>query len=52
MWCSDLKPNPNFETPADLSIHRFQIGIKTLRWQFYIIWVVLNGSFVPFTYFL
>ena len=29
-----------------------QIGIQTLRWKFYIIWTVLNGSFVPFTYFL
>lgn len=28
------------------------IGIKTLSWKFYIIWTVLNGSFVPFTYFL
>lgn len=28
------------------------IGIESLRWQFYIIWTVLNGSFVPFTYFL
>ncbi|KAK3711702.1 hypothetical protein LTR37_009479 [Vermiconidia calcicola] len=28
------------------------IGIETLRWKFYIIWTVLNGSFVPFTYFL
>lgn len=26
------------------------IGIDTLGWKFYIIWVVLNGSFVPFTY--
>jgi len=25
------------------------IGIKTLNWKFYIIWTVLNGSFVPFT---
>ena len=29
-----------------------QIGIETLHWKFYIIWTVLNGSFVPFTYFL
>ena len=29
-----------------------QIGIQTLKWKFYIIWTVLNGSFVPFTYFL
>ena len=29
-----------------------QIGIETLKWKFYIIWTVLNGSFVPFTYFL
>ena len=29
-----------------------QIGIQTLRWKFYIIWTVLNGSFVPFNYFL
>jgi hypothetical protein len=29
-----------------------QIGIETLQWKFYIIWTVLNGSFVPFTYFL
>ena len=29
-----------------------QIGIQTLQWKFYIIWTVLNGSFVPFTYFL
>ena len=29
-----------------------QIGIQTLHWKFYIIWTVLNGSFVPFTYFL
>jgi hypothetical protein len=28
------------------------IGIETLHWKFYIIWTVLNGSFVPFTYFL
>lgn len=28
------------------------IGIQNLQWQFYIIWTVLNGSFVPFTYFL
>jgi hypothetical protein len=28
------------------------IGIQTLRWRFYIIWTVLNGFFVPFTYFL
>lgn len=28
------------------------IGISTLRWKFYIIWVVLNGAFVPFTYLL
>lgn len=28
------------------------IGIQDLRWKFYIIWTVLNGSFVPFTYFL
>lgn len=27
-------------------------GIENLRWKFYIIWVVLNGAFVPFTYFL
>ena len=29
-----------------------QIGIENLRWKFYIIWTILNGSFVPFTYFL
>ena len=29
-----------------------QIGIQNLQWKFYIIWTVLNGSFVPFTYFL
>lgn len=28
------------------------IGVSTLRWKFYIIWTVLNGAFVPFTYFL
>ncbi|KAF2486754.1 general substrate transporter [Neohortaea acidophila] len=29
-----------------------QIGIQNLAWKFYIIWTVLNGSFVPLTYFL
>ncbi len=28
-----------------------QIGIETLHWKFYVIWTVLNGSFVPFTYY-
>ena len=29
-----------------------QIGIQNLRWKFYIIWTILNLSFVPFTFFL
>ncbi|KAK5092941.1 hypothetical protein LTR70_005195 [Exophiala xenobiotica] len=28
------------------------IGIQSLNWQFYIIWVVFNFSFVPLVYFL
>lgn len=28
------------------------LGVHNLRWKFYVIWTVLNGSFVPFTYFL
>lgn len=28
------------------------IGIQSLHWQFYIIWVVFNFSFVPLVYFL
>jgi hypothetical protein len=26
------------------------IGIQTLQWKFYIVWTVLNASFVPFMY--
>ncbi len=28
------------------------IGIQNLQWQFYIVWTVLNASFVPIIYFL
>ena len=28
------------------------IGIQTLHWQFYIVWTVLNASFVPLTFFI
>lgn len=28
-----------------------QIGIENLGWKFYIIWTILNGSFVPLVYF-
>ena len=28
------------------------IGIQTLQWKFYIVWTVLNASFVPLTYFI
>lgn len=27
------------------------IGIETLSWKFYIIWIVFNASFVPIVYF-
>ena len=28
------------------------IGIQNLQWKFYIVWTILNASFVPLTYFL
>jgi hypothetical protein len=28
------------------------IGIQTLHWKFYIIWTILNASFVPLVYFI
>ena len=28
-----------------------QIGIQNLQWKFYIIWTLLNASFVPLMYF-
>lgn len=28
------------------------IGIQTLHWKFYIVWTVLNFSFIPCIYFL
>ena len=37
---------------ASMVVEITPIGIETLGWQFYIVWTVLNGSFVPFTYFL
>ena len=27
------------------------IGIQNLKWKFYIVWTVLNASFVPLMYF-
>ena len=36
-------------TGVSMVVEITPIGIKTLGWKFYIIWTVLNGSFVPFT---
>lgn len=37
---------------ADLSlvVEITPIGIQTLHWKFYIVWTILNASFVPLMY--
>ena len=55
LWVSSTADHAHKVIEADWRSKVVEItptGIKTLGWQFYIIWTVFNASFIPIVFFL